>query len=110
MVFSDERGSVKTISVGKTWREVNLFTSKADAIRGGHYHKMTEEVLFVIEGKIEITCENTKNSDKETIIIGPNEGVQILPYEKHTAKIIEDTMWLAFLSKEYDNDDPDVFE
>ena len=52
--FYDNRGEIKGIINEGNWEESNLIFSKKGSIRGNHYHKETTELIFLIEGKIEI--------------------------------------------------------
>lgn len=107
--FKDERGVIETIFTGKSFREINRFVSEKDAVRGKHYHKDTEELIFILDGKIEFELKNVKTGKTENIILGKNEGILIEPYELHTAKILKKTTWISFLTREYNKDNPDVF-
>jgi len=109
-VFSDERGRIETISAGPAWKEVNRFTSMAGVTRGGHYHKTTNEILFVLSGHIEITCKNIKSGSKNTMEIKEDEGILIEPWELHTVKIIKNSEWISLLSQVYDKNQPDTHE
>jgi len=106
--FSDDRGKIETISAGQEWREINQFTSMPGKKRGNHYHKETLELIYVVKGKIEIECVNVRTGEKQAAEISRGQGVLIEPYEKHTVDILEPTVWIALLSKEYNNTSPDV--
>lgn len=109
MQFKDNRGSIETIYTGKSWREVNRFVSEKNAIRGKHYHKETEELIFIINGKIEFEIKNLNTKKTDKIVLSNNEGILIEPYELHTAKILKKTEWISLLTKEYNKDNPDLF-
>jgi len=109
LVHRDSRGTIENISVGQ-WQEVNRFSSAKGYERGGHYHKKTLELIFVLSGEVELRWENTRTGDTGTIVLGQGEGAKIMPYERHWAKIVEDTEWISMLSIAFDQKNPDVFE
>src|SRR3989338_7166785 len=96
-VFKDERGSIDTIFAGIPWKEINKFTSEKDAVRGNHYHKKTQELIFILYGKVEVNVRNVKTKETETLVIGKDEGVIIEPYDLHTITILEKTVWIGCL-------------
>lgn len=108
-VFRDDRGSLKNISIGRAWKEVNHFFSASGAVRGNHYHKDTLELIYVLDGRVEFDIADLKGGARQRLVIGANEGVLLEPYELHTLRVLEDTHWIALLSREYDPANPDVF-
>ena len=38
----DHRGRFEGLAKGRNWQEINLLISRADVIRGGHYHKKAD--------------------------------------------------------------------
>jgi len=54
-LFEDERGFLKGLINFGNWHEINLIYSQANSIRGNHYHKETEEIFIILEGKIKVT-------------------------------------------------------
>ena len=59
-VFKDERGRIDTIFAGKPWKEINKFSSMKGAVRGNHYHKKTEELIFIMDGKIKVVIKMSR--------------------------------------------------
>lgn len=110
LIFKDKRGRIENIYCGVAWRELNMFRSKKGVTRGGHYHKKTRELIFVIKGKIEFSATNIRTRAKRKVILKEGEGVVVEPYELHEARIVEKAVWIAALTKEYKDDKPDVFQ
>ena len=102
------RGKIENISSGLTWREINKFTSQPGTARGGHYHKESTELIFVLEGKVEVKVKNVKTGEITNFAMEKDEGVIVEPYEAHTVKILEKSVWINALTKEYDQDNPDI--
>ncbi|MCI8512967.1 MAG: cupin domain-containing protein [Lachnospiraceae bacterium] len=52
-VFEDERGSlIQLVRAG--YAQVNVITSTADSLRGGHYHKKNEEAFYILDGELRL--------------------------------------------------------
>jgi len=111
-LFEDERGFLKGLINFGNWHEINLIYSQANSIRGNHYHKETEEIFIILEGKIKVTlykvCDGVINinSKKEYIF----EKEQVFLVEKnvlHIFEILEDARWINILSKKTDPKNPD---
>lgn len=47
----DERGVIEDLKVGKDW-SVTYISFKKGAVRGNHYHKKTEQVDYILSGKV----------------------------------------------------------
>ena len=46
----DNRGNIYGIINQSNWQEINIISSRKGSVRGGHYHKKTIELFFIIEG------------------------------------------------------------
>ena len=108
-IFGDERGKIESIHAGTPWLELNKFTSQPGKVRGGHYHKDSIELIFIIEGKVEIELKNVKTNETQKFIMQKDDGIIIEPYEAHKVQILEASVWINALTKEYDQNNPDVF-
>ena len=86
--FNDDRGEIKGIINEGNWEESNLIFSKKGSIRGNHYHKETTELIFLIEGKIEIILMDLIVKKKITLVLEENSILKITPYTLHTFKFI----------------------
>lgn len=106
----DKRGVFIEIAKGKRWKQVNFFSIKKGHLRGGHYHKKTRELFFVIDGKCALKTVNIKNKAEKNIILRQRNVVVIRPYEAHYLKAIKDTKMLALLSVAHRKDRPDIYE
>jgi len=119
IVHTDERGKIETIFAGKNFREINRFHSKKGIIRGNHYHKETEELIFLIKGEVLFKIKSLKHEEEheeeeenqihETTLL-PGDALLIEPYELHTAEIKKDSEWISCLTKEYNHESPDIYE
>jgi dTDP-4-dehydrorhamnose 3,5-epimerase-like enzyme len=105
---TDSRGILTTIFNDGKWPEVNYLESRANIVRGGHYHQRTEEMVFIIEGQVEVIIENINTRAKHTCVLGKGETLIIEPLESHTFRTLTYCRWLNFLSHPYDHAKPDV--
>jgi dTDP-4-dehydrorhamnose 3,5-epimerase-like enzyme len=111
--YKDERGSISGVINKNVWEEINFITSEKGAKRGGHYHKYTKELFFILEGEIEVITQiiNSDNKlGKKTINIVKKDDIFLIePNVVHYFKIIEDSKWINVLTKKIDKDNPDMF-
>ena len=110
----DERGSIYGIINKGNWKEINFIKSKKGSSRGGHFHKKTKELFYILKGKIQIRIQEVKNNKlvgKQNIIeVNPYDIFLIEPNYTHTFKIIEDAEWINILSKKIDTKNPDILK
>jgi dTDP-4-dehydrorhamnose 3,5-epimerase-like enzyme len=91
------------------WAEVNIVTSWAHSSRGGHFHRHTTEVIFMISGKadVELThCDLQEPGTRLTLAAG--EGLEIFPQTVHTFYYLEDSTHLQLLDAKFDPTAPDL--
>ena len=88
-----------------------LFRStNAGCVRGGHYHRQTNEVIFLLRGKANVAlcpCDDPT----ATIHIGleAGEGIQIPPLTIHWFTYQEDSTHLQLLDQRFDPNHQDLF-
>lgn len=89
--------------------QVNMLFSYADTIRGNHYHKVTEEFFFVVNGHAKVTIQNVTTKEESSFIVKKGDSFSVYPYNLHTLDFVEDTLIMSFYSKEFDMNDTDIF-
>lgn len=102
----DERGGFWGITQDP-WAEVNFIETKADQIRGSHYHKETRELFFIISGEIEVVIEGLNSGEHLEMVVRKGDVFIIEPYELHTFRTISDARWINMLSRPIDQQNPD---
>lgn len=108
--FEDNRGKlVQLVRTG--WNQVNYIYSKKDAIRGKHYHKMNNEIFFVISGRIELILETRDRNQVERYILGDNSFFKVAPNIVHSFIFKEDTVIISMYDKGVETPDntKDIF-
>jgi len=106
---SDDRGRMVGIVNSGHWREANYVETKAGRVRGGHYHKDTHELVFIVSGAVEVELRSVHDADDvATLSLGPGEGLRVDPYVLHTMRYTRDTVHVSLLDRPFDPDQPDL--
>jgi len=108
----DERGSFEGLVNFGTWKEINMVTSRRDMVRGDHYHKNTEELFIILEGKIRVCLENMEEGKRrgESLELYVEEGDVFIiePNVCHTFHVLTDSRWINVLSRPIELENPDL--
>ena len=109
MERNDRRGSFMGLINQGNWKEVNLASTHAGEMRGGHFHKKTREIIFLLRGEAEVDLKDVRNPEKgERFTLKQGEGVEIEPYVLHTLKYLQDSEQVALLTERFEPSDPDL--
>lgn len=101
--FDDERGSLVQL-IHNGYNQVNYVLSEKGAERGSfHYHKLNNEVFFVISGKMTVTLEY--NGEQETHTFGANDMFMIEKNIRHKFVFDERTQLIGFYDVGVELDD-----
>ncbi len=90
--FSNETGLLVQL-VHEGWSQINVLVSKANSTRGGHFHKVSREVFYIVSGKTKLSLET--ETENEEYILKEGDMFLISPYQKHTFSFIEDTVMVS---------------
>lgn len=107
---SDNRGILIEICREIIWRQLNFFTLKRGSWRGGHYHKRTRELFFIIEGRCRIEIINIKTGRKYQFIAKEKDILLVEPYESHRVTAMEDSKVAAYLTIPHSKNMADIYE
>lgn len=106
---SDHRGLFLGLVNQGVWQEVNFVKTQMGKVRGGHFHTRTNELIFLVRGKVEVELQDCYNPEqRQRFILNSGEGVQIKPYTVHTLHYLEDSEQVALLDVPFDPADPDL--
>lgn len=109
MQTGDNRGAFYGLMNTGNWKESNVIETNKGEIRGNHYHKETDEVIFMLSGKAKVLLTDIKNpTDTIEVILDKMEGIVIQPYVLHKFEYLEKSIHVAFLSKAFDPKNPDL--
>ena len=111
--YSDKRGSFLGLINFGNWKEINIICSEADTVRGDHYHKNTDELFLILEGKIKITLQNVLDNkvldnEKKTFDVQEGDVFLIKKNVNHIFETIEYSKWINVLSQKLNKDKPDI--
>ena len=104
---ADERGELVQVAQGR-WRQLNVLHLRAGACRGGHLHVRTEELFYVVSGRVrlEVRDGRTGRLSREDIMAGWCFAVR--PGEEHRVWALQASVLAVLLSREYDPHRPDI--
>jgi quercetin dioxygenase-like cupin family protein len=93
--IKDERGEITDIMVKENIDFVTLITSVKGSTRGNHYHKKTDQWVYIIEGKIKMLTQ-LPDGPVITTILEKGTLAKTGFLERHTMIALEDTSFLVF--------------
>lgn len=94
--FEDERGKLIQL-VREGYKQVNVIFSKKGVIRGNHYHKINQEMFYIISGKFCLMVE--LGNRREEYIFQTGDMFKIKPFVKHSFEFLEDTILVSLYDK-----------
>jgi dTDP-4-dehydrorhamnose 3,5-epimerase-like enzyme len=108
----DDRGSITGLVNFGQWEELNVIESEAGVTRGNHYHKYTQELFVILDGRIKISLQNVED-DK---LIGEIKEYEVRQGDvfmidvntNHVFDILDKSRWINMLSIKTDKKLPDI--
>lgn len=94
--YENESGCLRQL-VHEGWTQVNVITSVAGSVRGGHYHKFNREGFYVCKGKFTLSVWNEKSS--ETYEMREGDMFLIPPGVFHRFDYSEDTVLVGMYDR-----------
>ena len=94
--FKDERGELVQL-VHDGYKQFNVVTSCGGVLRGDHYHKLNNEVFFVISGSFELKA--SLGEEEETYVFKKGDMFLVPPWVVHSFNYIEDSVVVALYDK-----------
>lgn len=107
-IHKDDRGTFQGITNRYTWGEINYIETMKGVERGGHYHKFTKELFYILEGEIEIVVRHLMTDEAHRFTARKGDIFIIDPYELHTFTTLTDSRWINMLSHKLDAGNPDI--
>ena len=109
-ISEDERGVLKGICNHLLIEEINFITSEKSVVRGGHFHKETEELFYIIDGEIEVEIQDLEGRELSRTRFSSGDIFIIEPYEYHTFKVLVKSSWINALTKKFNLNAPDIYQ
>ena len=106
--FTDDRGELVQL-FRRGYSQVNVVSTRAGVIRGGHYHKLNTEAFYVISGKCLVTARKNGEEEKDLFVAG--DFFQMEPFASHSFEYLEDTVMVTMysLGVEFDDGSKDIY-
>jgi len=107
--FTDRRGSLSEIVNTGRWGQVGVVRSKANKRWGGHYHRLTTEVFYIVAGKVRFETQSLPHGKVTRRTIGPGWQVTIKPRTVHWLITLKPTVWVSVLSRAFRANATDIY-
>jgi dTDP-4-dehydrorhamnose 3,5-epimerase-like enzyme len=108
----DDRGSITGLLNFGQWEELNIIESEAGVKRGNHYHKYTQELFVILDGRIKISLQNVEDDkligEIEEYEVRQGDVFMIETNTNHVFDILEKSRWINLLSIKTDEKLPDI--
>lgn len=97
--FEDNRGSlIQLVNTG--YAQVNVITSVAESLRGGHYHEINEEAFYIVSGELELeVCRIGDCSEQEKYVFRAGDMFQIPRNIVHSFYFTQPSTLVSMYSK-----------
>lgn len=102
-VFTDERGEIFDI-LEERIGHVGMVTFVPGVTRGNHYHKISTQYSYILEGTVRLVTSNVDGSNRQEYILKPGTCTILPPLTVHTYTAVTEAKMLD-LSTLSRNDD-----
>ena len=108
----DARGVFREYLNGdQSWKAVNQGIMKKNALMGNHYHKKAISAFFILSGSADFVYKDVRKRGRtRRFLLKEGQGVLILPYETHTVRFRETSVFILLKTKKFDPKHKDLFE
>ena len=106
--FNDQRGSIRGLSRGGPWREINHASSRQGTKRGNHWHRDTSESFYIIRGEVRVETKDMLSGEEHSFLAGTGDFFTIPQMTLHSFSMLADAEWINLLSAPMDEDAPDI--
>ena len=105
----DGRGKlVELLNTGQ-WKALLYGRMRRHAVMGHHYHKRTDVVFFLLDGKARVTSVQVRTARRRRCSLGRNQGVVFGSYESHAIRFLAPSEFIMAKSRPYRPSQPDTF-
>lgn len=91
--IEDVRGKIFRLTHGET--KIIIVETKKGFVRGGHFHKVSNIIYYIISGEVEYREENIKSGKEKISKIKSDKTIVIPPFTAHLLTALEDTIFVA---------------
>lgn len=94
--FTDERGTITNILENEDIRHIGIITSRAQSVRGNHYHKKGVQYVYVLSGRLELKTRSVDGDKVESVLLAKSDLAITPALVIHTMHFLEDSVILFF--------------
>ena len=107
-VFEDERGFLAQL-IHDGFKQINVLFSKLGCKRGNHYHKVSREAFYVVNGSVDVTFQ--KDNVKEIVSFKSGDFFLVEPFVNHSMSFPNDCLMIQMYDVPVEKDDgsKDIF-
>lgn len=96
--FEDERGTLTQL-VREGYSQINVISSCAGTLRGGHFHKDNSEAFYIISGKLLLEAWMDGADTKESYVFNSKDMFSIPANVAHNFYFEEETVLVSMYSR-----------
>lgn len=78
---------------------------RADSVRGHHYHERKREFLYVVDGAVELTLEDTETRERTSLVLNRGDLAFISPGIAHALRTMSPGWAIEFAPAPLDTTD-----
>ena len=86
--FQDQRGAIADVLEGEPVEHVTIIDSAPGAVRGNHFHRETNQWVYVLRGALHYVVEGP-DGEREQGTVRPGDLLMTGPMEKHAMEALE---------------------
>jgi mannose-6-phosphate isomerase-like protein (cupin superfamily) len=86
-------------------RYIAFIELRKGGVRGNHYHKLKEEIIYLIQGESQLVVEDTHSKARETVLLRTGDLVIIQPGVAHTLRTVKPGQAIEFSKMRFDPGD-----
>ena len=91
----DERGEITDIMVKENIDYVTMITSASGSVRGNHYHKLTDQWVYILAGRLKMLTQ-MPDGPVVTTILEKGDLAKTGFMERHAMIALEDSAFMVF--------------
>ena len=103
--WEEERGEFAQIAYNEEMRHLAILEIKKGFTRGSHYHERKEEILYVVQGKMEARFIDMDTHRRKESILVKGDKIWIKPRCGHLFQALEDTLVVEYSPHVYEMED-----
>lgn len=103
--WRDDRGECAQLTSDELPIHIAVLEIKEGTIRGDHYHKIAEEIFYIIYGTIILTVWDIRTRTYETYVLHDGDKVCIPPLYVHRFFSLKDTLIVEYSLTPYNKND-----